>query len=104
MSVFGWGSGSKQLGDGFIHTCSQCRNRRQASVVETSKKITLYWLPIAKWSKQYYYICPVCSHGFKIPTIELAQQILAAAFRDSRGPDAALAAALQKAVSQQSNP
>jgi hypothetical protein len=101
MIVFGWGSGAKSLGDGFIATCRHCSNTRPFSVVETSRKITLYWLPVAKWNKQYYYICPVCSHGFEIPSKELAQRILAAAFRDPYHPDPTLAADLQKALRSQ---
>lgn len=99
MIVFGWGSGSKRLGDGFFLTCTNCHNANAFSVVEASKKITVYWLPVAKWDKTYFHICPVCSNGVQIPSRELAQRILAGAFRDPYQPTPALAQALRQALS-----
>ena len=54
MIVFGWGSGAKQLGTGFVTTCDNCNNTNPFVVVESSKKITVYWIPVAKWSKHYF--------------------------------------------------
>jgi len=86
--VFGWGKGAKQLGEGFVHACGNCRNVRRFAVVETSRKVSLYFVPVAKWSREYFYVCPVCSSGFKIPNRELAQRILAGALGDPRSmPD-----------------
>ncbi|MGB4737020.1 MAG: zinc-ribbon domain-containing protein [Fuerstiella sp.] len=98
MIVFGWGSGAKQLGTGFVTTCDNCNNTNPFVVVESSKKITVYWIPVAKWSKHYFYVCPICSHGFAVPTKELAQRILAAAFRNPLEPDAKLVDDLQRAM------
>jgi hypothetical protein len=100
MIVFGWGSRAKQLGTGFITTCENCHNTNPFTVVETAKKITVYWIPVAKWSKQYFYVCPVCSHGFLVPTKELAQRILSSAFRDPTDPDPKLLSDLRAATDQ----
>ncbi len=98
MIVFGWGSGAKQLGTGFVTTCQNCNNTNPFIVVESSKKITVYWIPVAKWSKKYFYVCPICSQGFAVPTRELAQRILASAFRNPIEPDPALISDLQAAM------
>jgi hypothetical protein len=98
MIVFGWGSGVKQLGTGFVTTCQNCNNTSRFIVVESSKKITVYWMPVAKWSKQYYYICTICSYGFIVPTRELAQRIVASAFRNPIAPDPKLTSDLQDAM------
>ena len=79
---FGWGKGGKQLGEGFVHTCDNCHSTKRFVVAEVSSKASLYFITVAKWSYQYLYVCPVCSYGFEVPTRELAQRILAAAFRD----------------------
>lgn len=98
MIVLGWGSGAKELGAGFVTTCTNCNNTSPFIVVESSKKFTLYWVPVAKWSKKYFYICPVCSNGFEVPTIELAQRIIASAFRNPTEPDSKLIRDLQAAM------
>ena len=103
MIVFGWGSGTKRLGDGFFATCTNCHNTLQFVIVEASKKITVYWLPVVKWDRQYFCICPICSHGLQLPSKELAQRIVAGAFCDPYQPSPALYADLRKAYSSDSS-
>lgn len=80
--IFGWGKGTKELGAGFVHACANCGNVRRFVVAEASRKASLYFITVAKWSYKYFYVCPICLSGFEIPTRELAQRILAAALRD----------------------
>ena len=103
MIVFGWGTGAKELGNGSLSTCENCNNTNPFVVVESSKKITVYWIPVAKWSKQYFYICPVCSRGFQIPSKKLAHRILSAAFRNSVEPDEKLLSDLKYASNTRSS-
>jgi transcription elongation factor Elf1 len=100
MIIFGWGNGAKRLGDGFLQTCENCHNTQQFVVAEMSRRASLYFITVAKWSKRYYYVCPVCAYGFEIPTRELAQRILAAAFRDPTTVPDRLAKKLAEAVGQ----
>jgi len=83
MIIFGWGGRHKVLGEGFFAGCHNCGNATQWLVVETSKHISLYFVTVAKWSRQYWMVCPVCSCGLQLPSRELAQQILAAALQDA---------------------
>lgn len=98
MIVFGWGAGTKQLGTGFVTTCENCNNTNPFIVVESSRKITVYWIPVAKWSKQYFYVCPICSRGFAVPTKELALRILTAAFQNPLEPDPELVSKLPRVM------
>ncbi|NQU23405.1 MAG: zinc ribbon domain-containing protein [Candidatus Nealsonbacteria bacterium] len=82
MIVFGWGGGHKVLGEGFFVHCPNCGNATQWTVVETSKRISLYFVPVAKWSKRYWMTCSVCSGGVELPSRQFAQQVLAAALQD----------------------
>ncbi|NLX95986.1 MAG: zinc-ribbon domain-containing protein [Rhodopirellula sp.] len=98
--LFGFGKGAKQLGEGFVHLCDNCNNANRFIVAEVSRKASVYFVPIAKWSREYVYVCPICSYGFKIPSRELAQRVLAAAFRDPTTIPDDLAARLAEAISQ----
>jgi len=82
MIVFGWGDGAKQLGEGFYQVCDNCNNTNRFIVAEVSKKASVYFVPVAKWGRRYFYVCPVCNSGFRVPSKELACRIISAAFRD----------------------
>ncbi len=72
----GWGKGSKLLGLGPELTCENCHNTKQYQIFETSKKVTLYFVPVAKWDKQYWIVCPVCSRGGELNSKEQAMSII----------------------------
>lgn len=82
MIIFGWGSGAKVLGEGFFLRCPNCGNATQWQIVETSKKFSLYFVPIAKWSTGYWLVCPVRSNGVRIASHDVAQAVLLSASRD----------------------
>jgi transcription elongation factor Elf1 len=83
MVIFGWGNDAKALSEGFFIRCPNCSNATQWQIVETSKRFSLYFVPVAKWSSQYWLVCPVCSSGIQIASRELAQEALAFASRDA---------------------
>ena len=83
MIIFGWGRRHKVLGEGFFVHCPNCGNATQRMIVETSKRISLYFVPVAKWSKRYWMACSVCSGGIELPSKQFAQQVLAAALQDA---------------------
>jgi hypothetical protein len=87
MILFGWGKGSMSLGEGFVHTCHNCGNTNRFHVVEQSRNVTLYFLPVAKFAYQYFYVCPICSCGAQVADRALCQRILANALRNPQGPD-----------------
>jgi len=98
MIFYGWGSDAKKLGEGFFQICGRCNNLSRFVVLETCKKVTLYFVPIAKWQRKYFYVCPICSNGFQIPDKELAQRILSGAFRNPEIPEPSLTQALEHAM------
>lgn len=76
MIIFGWGGNCRVLGEIGEADCDNCNNTARWVVVETSKKFTLYFMPVAKWSKKYFCICSVCDHGIELKDIEHAQDFL----------------------------
>jgi hypothetical protein len=81
MIVFGWGKNCKEIGKGLIQECPNCKNIKQWVIVQTSKKASLYFVPVAKWNKQYFCACPVCNNGVKLESLEDAHKIMEAAIR-----------------------
>ena len=82
MIFVGWGVGAKQIGEGFFEQCGNCHNTCRFVVVESSRRVSLYFVTVAKWAKRYYYACPICSQGIEIENLRVAQRLLAAAFSD----------------------
>jgi hypothetical protein len=78
MIIFGWGKNCKEIGKGLIRECPNCKNIRQWIIVQTSKKVTLYFVPVAKWNKEYFFICPVCNSGIQLNNLEEAHKIMEA--------------------------
>ncbi|MFW0862649.1 MAG: zinc-ribbon domain-containing protein [Candidatus Komeilibacteria bacterium] len=66
MLIFGWGKKSKKIADVGLMTCRNCMNVAGAEVRELSNKASLYFVPVAKWNKKYYLVCPVCDAGFEL--------------------------------------
>jgi hypothetical protein len=79
--VLDGGKETTELGEGFFHVCDNCHSTHRFVVAEVSRKVSLYFITVAKWNRQYFYVCPTCSFGFEIPTREWAQRILVTASR-----------------------
>lgn len=41
-------------------------------IYELSRQATVYFIPVAKWGKEYYVICPICEAGLPVPEEKLA--------------------------------
>jgi transcription elongation factor Elf1 len=76
MILVGWGGKQKKLGETFLIACPNCNNDTVWQVIETSKRITLYFVPVAKWAKEYFLVCPVCSAGLQLRDRDEAEDLL----------------------------
>jgi hypothetical protein len=85
MLIVGWGGDVKELGPGPLIYCQHCNNTRRWRVVQARKKVTLFFVPVAKWSAKYFMACPVCLHGVEFETREEAQKVLAKALQEAGG-------------------
>ncbi len=95
MLIAGWGDRAKSLGDGFVHTCRNCNNLATWQIYETTHRVSLYFIPIAKWGYKYAYACPVCQRGIRLPSRKVAQLMLAEAFESPNAPSEELLARLE---------
>ena len=59
-----FGGRTKRIGNFGIHKCLNCNNWQPQGVYEVSKQIRAFFIPLARWDKQIYVICPICKAGF----------------------------------------
>jgi hypothetical protein len=76
--IVGWGKSGKVLGHGPVRTCERCHNQSTWIVVETSKKVSMYFVRVAKWKTEYWVACPVCKNTTALDSREHAQAVVAA--------------------------
>ena len=61
----GWGDEAKVVGYMGILKCPNCRNYSNWVLLETKKKATVFFVPVAKWGTAYYGVCTVCEAGME---------------------------------------
>ena len=66
--------------------CGQCHNPNNMQLVEISDWGTLFFIPIIKVRKRFFFVCPKCGAVCNVPTAE-AKKLIAAA-KDANAADA----------------
>ena len=66
MLIAGWGKDAKNLAFVGIHKCSHCNNYSPMSLYEVARKISIYFVPVAKFQKRYFVVCPVCDSSYEL--------------------------------------
>jgi len=70
---YGWGTKSKEY-DYFVNTpCDNCKGFQPKQVVGTYSYISLFFIPIIRWNKQYYLACNECGSIKEISKEEFQQ-------------------------------
>lgn len=68
----------KKLADAYFGECPNCKSMVTFELKRASHKFTYTWVPIARWNKKYYIVCPnsaFSEHGWEI-SAEKAREIL----------------------------
>lgn len=78
MIIAGWGKDAKKIGTKGIELCPRCNNYNIFNLYEVKKKISLYFVPIAKWDAKFFFVCPTCEEA-----IELSEADKNVALRES---------------------
>jgi hypothetical protein len=66
IMIVGWGRESKQLAYLGIRKCPNCKNYSNHHMYLTQRKVTAYFIPVAKFNKKYFYACAICQAGYEI--------------------------------------
>jgi hypothetical protein len=57
---FGLSSKQKFLGAGEVRTCLRCHNTTQWTRMRQFRQFTLFFIPIARWSRRQFQVCGIC--------------------------------------------
>lgn len=64
--VIGWAKDAKELAYAGIEKCPNCKNWAHFTVYEFAKKVSVFFVKVARFSKKYYLVCNVCQAGAEI--------------------------------------
>ena len=105
--IAGWGKDAKEIAYLGINKCPNCRNYDHFHLFEVSKKVSAFFVPVAKWGRQYYAVCNVCEAAQEISEDDKRRLLQESALLPSAEVAAeiwaALAATIQQSVEDASN-
>ena len=84
--VFGWGKKGKPIGYVGIDKCPNCKHYVHLSIYEYSSRINVYFVPVAKFNKKHYLVCPVCDAAYEL-TGDLKDHYFAEMFSSMNADD-----------------
>lgn len=73
--IAGWGKDAKVLAYLGLRKCPNCRNVDHWRLYEMVKKVTAFFVPVAKWGSKYYAVCNVCGVSYEMDAAQ-KQQLL----------------------------
>jgi len=79
--IAGWGDKGRIIGRAEEFECKNCNNINPFNVVEQSRRVTAFFIPIIKWDYRYYLLCPICSRGAQLKNKQAAIKIIGGALR-----------------------
>jgi tetratricopeptide (TPR) repeat protein len=71
--IAGWGKDAKVIAYLGIRKCPNCRNCDHWQLYEVQKKVTAFFIPVAKWGSKYYMVCNVCQASYEIDAAQKEQ-------------------------------
>ena len=90
--IFGWGRGPvDDRGEVAPVRCPNCHNDVFLHKVRSTKRVSLFFVPVMPYGTDEYLVCPVCGHGLEIPlqhqsAVE-AMRATTAVYRAGRVPE-----------------
>jgi hypothetical protein len=75
--IAGWGDKGRVIGKSGTVSCQNCNNSNPFNVVEQSRRVTAFFVPIIRWDYRYYLSCPVCSRGAQLKDKQAAIDVIA---------------------------
>jgi hypothetical protein len=86
--IGGGGKATQLVGTGYTLECPVCHNTRPWTLIKTENRVSVFFIPVARWSARFYAVCPVCSTAAPLRSRDEARHVLDTV----QHPDPALAA------------
>ncbi len=64
--IGGWGKKTKKIADAGLIKCKNCNNTAAFEIRELANTASAFFIPVAKWNKKNYLICPICTAGYEL--------------------------------------
>jgi hypothetical protein len=65
--IFGWGNGqAEDRGEVVPIRCPNCQNDVFLHEVRSTKRISLYFVPVMPYGADEYLVCPICGRGLQV--------------------------------------
>ena len=65
--IFGWGNGqAEDHGEVVPVRCPNCHNDVLLHEIRSTKRISLYFVPVMPYGTDEYLVCPVCGRGLQV--------------------------------------
>ena len=65
--LFGIHTKVKQLGGAAVRACPRCHNTTPWERVRCQEELTIFFVPILRWSRRELEVCPVCGSATEVP-------------------------------------
>lgn len=72
----GGGTFTEIVGQGYTLDCPYCHNTRPWDLLKMENRISVFFIPIARWNARFFAVCPVCSTAARLQSREEARHIL----------------------------
>lgn len=65
LLIFGVSDKREDLGPGQTRTCPRCGNTTVWARILTSRRFTLFFIPIIRWGRQELEVCTICGEAVR---------------------------------------
>lgn len=67
MIIFGWGRRTvRNVGPIFVRECPNCHNTVTWRLVVARSWLTLFFIPVIPYRREYLMVCPVCEYSVEL--------------------------------------
>ena len=64
--LFGFGTKQQDQGPGSVRTCARCGNTTQWARIRTFRQFTVFFIPVARWSRRHLEVCGICGAAVEV--------------------------------------
>ena len=64
--LFGFGTVQRDDGPGAVRTCPNCGNTTQWARIRQSRRLTVFFVPVARWGRQRLEVCGICGTAVEV--------------------------------------